>query len=224
MGNNISRAALAATIDHTLLKPTATEGQIRDLCAEAVRYGFASVCVNSAHAALAARELRGASPLVCVVVGFPLGASMTEAKAEEARLSVKAGAREVDMVIDIGAAKTGDWKRVEADVRAVVKASGKAAVKAIIECCYLDDRGKEAACLAALAGGAAFVKTSTGFGPSGATTDDVKLMRRVVGDRAKVKAAGGIRTTREALAMLAAGADRIGSSGGVEIVTMHEAD
>ena len=175
------------------------------------------------HVALAARELRGKKPLVCTVVGFPLGASAPEIKAEEAKHAVKQGAMEIDMVMNIGAARSGDWKAVESDIRGVVKASGKAAVKVIIECCYLSSQEKEAACRAAVAAGARFVKTSTGFGVSGATADDVKLMRNCVGAGAKVKAAGGISTTREALSMLEAGADRIGTSCGVEIVLMHEA-
>jgi deoxyribose-phosphate aldolase len=222
MAHGMTRALLASKIDHTLLKPTATEEQVRELCAEAVRYGFAAVCVNGKHSALAARCLKGQAPLVCVVVGFPLGAMGTESKAAEAALAVKRGAREIDMVIDLGAAKSGDWKAVEDDIRAVVKASGKAAVKAIIECCYLSDPEKERAAQACRAGGARFVKTATGFGPSGATSDDVRLLRRCAGDALMVKAAGGIKTTRDALAMIEAGADRIGSSSGAEIVSMLE--
>jgi len=231
MDERMTRAALAARIDHTVLKAVAGENEVRSLCAEAVRYGFASVCVNGKHVALAASCLRGQKPLVCAVVGFPLGAMSPAAKAEEAFIAVKDGAREVDMVMDVGAAKAGDWKTVEEDIRGVVKAVkkaagrfSKAAVKVIIECCYLSDAEKERATAACLSGGADFVKTSTGFGPSGATIDDVKLLRRAAGDRLRVKAAGGIRTTREALAMVEAGADRIGASNGVEIVSMLEED
>jgi deoxyribose-phosphate aldolase len=222
MDKKMTKAELAAKIDHTLLKATATPAQIQDLCSEAVRYGFASVCVNPRHVPLAAKALSGQKPLVCAVIGFPLGANDTEIKAEEARLAVKYGAREIDMVIDLGSAKAGDWKGVQDDIRAVVKASGKAIVKVIIECCYLSDAEKARACEAARAAGARFVKTSTGFGPSGATLDDVKLMRQAAGPDMLLKAAGGIRTTKDALSMIAAGADRIGSSCGVEIVMMLE--
>jgi deoxyribose-phosphate aldolase len=229
MGESMTKEILASRIDHTILKPGASEEQIRALCAEAARYGFASVCVNGKHAALASSCLRGQKPLVCVVVGFPLGAMEGAAKAEEAALAVKRGAREIDMVMDIGAAKEGNWKAVEDDIRGVVKASkraagrsAKVAVKVIIECCYLSDAEKERACAACLAGGADFVKTSTGFGPSGATIEDVKLLRREAGSSLRVKAAGGIRTTREAVAMIEAGADRIGASNGVEIVSHLE--
>jgi deoxyribose-phosphate aldolase len=222
MSEGITREILASRIDHTLLKPTASQEQIRALCAEAARFGFASVCVNGRHAALAAACLRGQAPLVCVVVGFPLGAMDSQAKTHEAALAVKRGAREIDMVMDLGAAKEGDWKTVEADIKAVAKSCGKAALKVIIECCYLSDQEKERAVQACRAGGAAFVKTSTGLGPSGATIEDVRLLKRAAGEDLKVKAAGGIRTTREALAMLEAGADRIGSSNGVEIISMLE--
>lgn len=220
----MGKKELAGHIDHTLLKPIASAGQIVELCSEACRFGFASVCVHPRHVGLAAKELRSSSVMVCTVVGFPLGANESEIKAEEARVAVKRGAAEIDMVMDVGAAKEGDWGRVEADIRAVVKASGKAKVKVIIECCYLDDAEKKRACEAAQKSGAAFVKTSTGFGPSGADTEDVKLMRRMVGESMGVKAAGGIRTTKDALTMLAAGADRIGTSCGVEIVSMLEED
>lgn len=222
MEKRMTRAELAARIDHTLLKATATASQVEELCSEAVRYGFASVCVNPRHVAAAAKALSGQKPLVCTVIGFPLGANDGEIKAEEARLAVKRGAREIDMVIDLGSAKAGDWKAVESDIRAVVKASGKAIVKVIIECCYLSDAEKARACEAARAAGARFVKTSTGFGPSGASLEDVKLMKQAAGPGMLVKAAGGIRTTKDALSMIAAGADRIGSSCGVEIVMMLE--
>jgi deoxyribose-phosphate aldolase len=220
MAKNWTRAALAARIDHTLLKPTASAEQIRELCSEALRFGFAAVCVNPKFAPLAAHELRGQKAQVAIVVGFPLGADDHGHKADEARLAVKQGATEIDMVIDVGAAKEGDWKAVEEDVRGVVKAAGKAPVKAIIECCYLSDDEKAQACRVCKKAGAKFVKTSTGFGPSGATLDDIVLMRKAVGADMQIKAAGGIRTTRDAINMLEAGADRIGTSCGVEIVSM----
>jgi deoxyribose-phosphate aldolase len=222
MEKRMTKKEMASHIDHTLLKAAATGGQIDDLCSEAVRYGFASVCVNPRHVARAAKALKGQAPAVCTVIGFPLGANETAIKAEEARLAVKQGAREIDMVIDVGSAKAGDWKAVEDDIRAVVKASGKAIVKVIIECCYLSDAEKAQACRAAKSAGARFVKTSTGFGPSGATLEDVRLMRKEAGADMLVKAAGGIRSTIDALSMIQAGADRIGSSNGVEIVMMLE--
>src|SRR5512133_1008093 len=158
MEKKMTKAELASKIDHTLLKATATPAQIQDLCSEAARYGFASVCVNPRHVALAAKALSGQKPLVCTVIGFPLGANDTAIKAEEAKLAVKRGAGEIDMVIDLGSAKAGDWKAVQDDIRAVVKASGKAIVKVIIECCYLSDAEKARACESARAAGARFVK------------------------------------------------------------------
>ena len=213
-----TRASLAKTIDHTLLKAVGTESQVRELCAEARALGFASVCVNPVWVPLCARELAGSGVLVCTVIGFPLGANCPETKAAEARLAVSQGAAEVDMVMNLGAAKAGDWDRVEADIRAVVRVAGEALVKVILETCYLTDDEKTRACQAAERAGARFVKTSTGFGTGGATVEDVRLMRRTVGDRLQVKASGGVRTCRDALAMLEAGADRIGASSGLAIV------
>lgn len=213
-----TKATLAKTIDHTLLKPTATSAQIKELCAEARANHFASVCVNPRWVPLAARELSGSDVLVCTVIGFPLGANSTELKAEEAKLAVKQGAREVDMVMDLGAAKAGDWKAVEDDIRAVVKAAAKATVKVIIETCFLSDAEKTQACESIARAGAHFVKTSTGYGSGGATREDVALLRKAAGDRLKVKASGGIRSCHDALQLLGAGADRIGSSSGVAIV------
>ena len=218
MGVLRTKEAVAAAIDHTVLKAIATEQQVRELCAEARANGFASVCVNPCWVPLCVRELSGSRVMVCTVIGFPLGANATEIKAAEAALAVKQGAQETDMVINIGAAKSGDWRAVEDDIKAVVKAVGKATVKVIIETCYLSDAEKEKACEAALKAGAAFVKTSTGFGTGGATADDVRLMRKVVGDKMKVKASGGIRSHHDALQMLDAGADRLGTSAGVAIV------
>jgi deoxyribose-phosphate aldolase len=225
MQNEWTKATLAKTIDHTLLKAIATADQVRELCSEARKFGFASVCVNPCWVALCAKELAGSDVLVCTVVGFPLGANLGETKAAEARLAVSQGAREVDMVINLGAAKSGDWKAVEEDIRGVVAASREAAggadalVKVIIETCYLTDAEKAKACEAAARGGARFVKTSTGFGTGGATVDDVKLMRKAVGDRLKVKASGGIRSYHDAILLLDAGADRIGASSSIAIVS-----
>jgi deoxyribose-phosphate aldolase len=214
-----TKSTIAKTIDHTLLKPTAVAEQVRELCAEARANHFASVCVNPRWVPLVAKELAGTDVLVCTVVGFPLGANQSEIKAEEARLAVKQGAQEVDMVIDIGSLKGGDLKAVEDDIRGVVKAAGKAIVKVILETCFLSDDEKRTACELAKKAGARFVKTSTGFGTGNATTEDVKLMRKAVGDELKVKASGGIRSYHDAIAMLEAGADRIGSSSGVAIVS-----
>jgi len=210
---------LAKTIDHTLLKPDATRTQILKLCDEAKQYGFASVCVNPSRIALAAEALKGTDVTPCCVVGFPLGAIPTENKAAEAATAVKHGAREVDMVIDIGAAKDGDWAHVEADIAAVKAACGAAKLKVIIETCLLTDDEKVRACQAAMAAKADFVKTSTGFSRGGATVADVMLMRRTVGPDMGVKAAGGIHNRAEAEAMLAAGATRIGASAGIAIVS-----
>lgn len=219
MHENWTSERIAAAIDHTLLKATATEAQIQALCAEAKAHEFATVCVNPCWVPACARALAGSTVLVCTVIGFPLGANDSTVKAEEARLAVAQGAAEIDMVINIGLAKSGDWAAVEADIRAVVQASGKSLVKVIIETCYLTDAEKERACKAAMAAGARFVKTSTGFGTGGATVEDVRLMRATVGDAMKVKASGGVRTRADAIAMLEAGADRIGASSGVAIVT-----
>jgi len=218
MPNEWNKADIAKTIDHTILKATATAEQIRELCAEARTHRFASVCVNPRWVPLVAKELAGSEVLTCAVIGFPLGANAPETKAGEARLAVEQGAREVDMVIDLGSMKAGDRKAVEDDIRAVVKAAGKAAVKVIIETCYLSDDEKRIACGIAEKAGARFVKTSTGFGTGGATMEDVKLMRKAVGNTLKVKASGGIRSYHDAMAMLEAGADRLGTSAGIAIL------
>ena len=210
---------LAKTIDHTLLEPDATAAQIRKICDEAKAYRFASVCVNPSRIALVAKELEGTDVTPCCVVGFPLGAIPSESKAAEAAVAVKNGAREIDMVIDIGAAKDGDWARVEADIAAVKAACGEAKLKVIIETCLLTDDEKVQACLAAKRANADFVKTSTGFSKGGATVEDVRLMRRTVGPDMGVKASGGIHNRAEALAMLEAGATRIGASSGIAIVS-----
>ena len=215
-----TKASLAKTIDHTLLKAIGTADQVKELCAEARKYGFASVCVNPTWVPLCAKELSGSGVKVCTVIGFPLGANRSETKAFEARLAVQEGAHEVDMVINIGLAKAGDFKGVEEDIRGVVgSVGGKAAVKVIIETCYLTDTEKVKACEAAARAGAQFVKTSTGFGTGGASPEDVKLMKKTVGDKLQVKASGGIRSYHDAILMLDAGADRIGASSGVAIIS-----
>ncbi|MDU2064837.1 MAG: deoxyribose-phosphate aldolase [Sporomusaceae bacterium] len=202
-------------IDHTMLKPEATQATIRRYCAEARTHGFASVCVNSCHVPLVASELTGSEVKTCCVVGFPLGAMLTEAKVFETQAAVKAGAQEIDMVINIGSLKDGNIEFVTEDIRKVVAAAKPALVKVIIETCLLTDEEKVTACEAALRAGAAFVKTSTGFSTGGATVEDVKLMRQTVGDQAKVKASGGIRTHEAACKLVEAGADRIGAGNGV---------
>ncbi len=219
----MKKNALAKYIDHTLLKPDATEAQIEKLCAEAREYGFASVCVNSCYASLAARLLAGSDVAVCCVVGFPLGAATTAAKAFEAADAAQNGATEIDMVINVGAAKDGRWDDVEADIAGVAAAiEGKALLKVIIETCLLTDAEKIEACRAAVRAGADFVKTSTGFSKAGATAADVALMRKTVGPEIGVKAAGGIRTYADAMAMIEAGASRIGASAGIAILAEAE--
>jgi deoxyribose-phosphate aldolase len=211
---------LAATIDHTLLKPTATEKQIRELCAEARQYVFAAVCVNPYWVSLCADLVRGTPVKVCTVVGFPLGANLPEVKAFEAQRCMDLGATELDMVINIGALKSGQPGLVQNDIAAVVDVAHPrgALVKVIIETGYLTEDEKITACRLAKAAGADFVKTSTGLGAGGATVEDVALMRKVVGPEMGVKAAGGVKTAAEAKAMIEAGATRIGSSAGVKIV------
>ena len=210
-------AELASYIDHTVLKATATPDDVRHLCREASEHHFAAVCVNAGYTELAAKALEGSGVETCVVVGFPLGAGTSESKAAETADAVARGADEVDMVINVGMLKAGEIDYVERDIRAVVDAAGGKTVKVIIEACYLTDEEKIQACLLSKKAGAHFVKTSTGFGPSGATVEDVALMRRTVPDL-KVKAAGGIRDTETALAMVKAGADRIGASASLAII------
>jgi deoxyribose-phosphate aldolase len=212
--------ALARFIDHTNLKPEATPADIEQLCREALEHEFAAVCVNPVNVRTAARMLRGSKVLVCSVVGFPLGATPTQAKVYETRKAIRDGAREIDMVIDVGALKAGQNERVAGDVRALVEAcnEGGAQLKVIIEAALLTDEEKVRACLLSQEAGAHFVKTSTGFGPGGATVHDVDLMRRTVGEGTGVKAAGGIRTFQDLTKMLAAGATRIGASASVKII------
>lgn len=215
--------SIARYIDHTYLKADGTAEKIKELCTEAKQYGFAAVCVNPCWVALAKRELAGTNTQVATVVGFPLGATSTEAKVAETRQAVADGADEIDMVMQIGWFKSGYVDKVWEDIAAVVAAAGSATVKVIIETALLTDDEKVLACQLAAQAGAHYVKTSTGFGPAGATVDDVKLMRNTVGASMGVKAAGGIRTLRDARAMLEAGATRIGVSAGVSIVQEEQA-
>lgn len=243
--SGISPGRLAAAIDHTLLRAGAVPGEVAALCDEAVRYGFAGVCVNPIYVPLAAARLAGTGVRVCCVVGFPLGASMPAVKALEAETAVRDGAHELDLVIDLSAARAGDHGRIEAEVAAVQSAArrglregrgnfdgqgdspvgrgdtpvGDTLIKAILETGLLEPEQVRAAAQAALAGGAGFLKTSTGLGPRGATAEDVRLLREIAGNTYGVKAAGGIRDAVRARELLAAGADRLGTSAGVAIMS-----
>lgn len=210
--------ALARMIDHTLLKPQSTAQEVAKLCQEAITHGFYSVCVNGAYVELAAKLLSGSEVKVCVVVGFPLGAGTGRSKAFEAREAVELGAGEVDMVINIGALKSKDYARVYDDIARVARAIEGTPLKVILETGMLTQEEKIMGCALSKAAGAAFVKTSTGFGPGGATVEDIKLMRELVGDQLGVKASGGIRDTQTAQAMIEAGASRLGCSSSVAIV------
>ena len=207
-------------IDHTLLKPDATAEQIVKLCAEARENSFATVCLNPTWVALAAKQLRGSTVKVCTVIGFPLGASLPEVKAFETERAIADGAVEVDMVQNVGALKSRDYRLVAEDIAAVVRVahSRQASVKVILETALLSDEEKVESSAIAQAAGADYVKTSTGFGPGGATVADVALMRRVVGPTVGIKAAGGIRTAQDARQMIEAGATRLGASAGVKII------
>jgi deoxyribose-phosphate aldolase len=213
-------AGVASMIDHTLLKPEATRANIEELCREAAQFKFATVCVNPTWVALAAKLLAGSGVRVCSVVGFPLGATTADVKGYETRRAIFDGAREIDMVINVGALKSGDLARVECDIETVTTAcrDGGALSKVIIEAALLTDDEKITACTLAKAAGADYVKTSTGFASGGATAADVALMRRVVGSEMGVKAAGGVRDLEGMKAMIAAGATRVGASAGVKIV------
>ncbi|RMG01371.1 MAG: deoxyribose-phosphate aldolase [Acidobacteria bacterium] len=224
LGETATARDWASIIDHTLLKPDATESEIKRLCMEAVEYGFASVCVNPAWVKRAVEFLEGSRVPVCTVIGFPLGATLSDVKAYETRRVIFDGAKEVDMVINIGALKSGDNCAVEEDIRAVVKVAHEHDVlcKVIIETALLTDDEKVRACLAAKNAGADFVKTSTGFSKGGATVHDVALMRRTVGHELGVKASGGVRSIEDAREMVKAGATRIGASVGVKIAQEAE--
>lgn len=208
----------ASLIDHTLLKPDTRADQVRRLCEEAVEYGFASVCIPPVYVPLAAELLYGSEVAVGTVIGFPLGYTLPAVKVFETAQAVAAGAAEIDMVIHVGNAIDGELAAVEEDIRQVVRAAGTARVKVILECCYLDAARKIALTGAVVRAKAAYVKTSTGFGPGGATIADVELLARIAAGRIGVKAAGGVRDWTTCRALLAAGATRIGSSGGVAIV------
>ena len=211
---------LAGLIDHTLLKPEASHEEIAQLCSEARQYGFASVCVNPSNVKLCAQLLKGSPVAICTVVGFPLGATPTDVKVFEAQQAIREGATEIDMVINVGAVKSREYELVRQDIASVATAchAANAILKVILEAALLTEEEKVIACQLAKVAGADFVKTSTGFGPGGATAEDVALMRRVVGPNIGVKAAGGIRTTEDARRMIAAGASRIGASASVKIV------
>ncbi len=218
----MTKQELAKMIDHTLLKATATDSEITKLCKEARENNFASVCVNPAYVSLAAKLLKNSDVKVCTVIGFPLGANTSAVKAFETRNAIENGAEEVDMVINIGALKSGNYDEVLADIKAVVSAAGGVTTKVIIETCYLTDDEKKKACELAKEAGADFVKTSTGFGIGGATVEDVKLMRVTIGQNMKIKASGGIRTYDDAMKMISAGADRLGASAGIKIIEALE--
>jgi deoxyribose-phosphate aldolase len=211
---------LSHMIDHTILKPEATQDQIAQLCFEARKYGFASVCVNPTNVKLCASLLQGTDVDICTVVGFPLGATPTDVKVFETQQAIREGATEVDMVLNVGALKSRDYELVRQDIASIARAchAGNAILKVIIEAALLTDEEKVVACQLSKVAGADFVKTSTGFGPGGATVEDVSLMRKVVGPSIGVKAAGGIKTLEDAQRMIAAGASRLGASASVKIV------
>ena len=212
-------ADMAKMIDHTLLKPEATRDEVVKLCEEAKKHRFASVCVNTTWVPLCRAMLSGTDVMVCAVVGFPLGAMTPTAKAYEAREAVRQGAKEIDMVLNIGALKSRDYETVFEDICRVVKSAAPAGVKVILETSALDQEQKLIACALSKLAGAAFVKTSTGFGKGGATVEDIAMMRRIVGADVGVKASGGVRTAEDAIKMAAAGANRLGASASVAIVT-----
>lgn len=209
---------LASFIDHTLLKPTASQAQIESLCQEALRYKFASVCINPVHVPVAAALLKDSAIKVCTVIGFPLGATSTLSKVFETRDAVAAGAQEIDMVINVGSLLEGDYANVYSDIKAVRDAAPEQVLKIILETGYLSKEQIVKGCILAKMAGADFVKTSTGFGPAGATVEDITLMREVVGADFGVKASGGVRDYATTMAMINAGANRIGASSGIAII------
>ena len=220
LGMTPTDGSMAHMIDHTLLKPDATQDEVAQLAYEARKYKFASVCVNPSYVKLSAQLLKGSEVDVCTVVGFPLGATPTDVKVFEAQQAIREGATEIDMVINVGAVKSKDYELVEMDIASVARAchAGNAILKVIIEAALLTDEEKVVASQLSRIAGADFVKTSTGFGPGGATPEDVALMRRVVGPNIGVKAAGGIKTAEDARRMIEAGASRIGASASIKIV------
>lgn len=205
--------------DHTILKPDASKEAVEKICKEALQYDFASVCVNQYRTKMVADMLAGSNVKVCTVVGFPLGAVSTEVKVYETKAAIADGATEIDMVINVGAMKDGDYDYVENDIRKVKEACGDITLKVIIETCLLTDEEKEKACQLSMKANADFVKTSTGFSTGGATKEDVALMRKTVGNMCRVKASGGIRDTKTAKEMVDAGADRLGTSATINIIT-----
>jgi deoxyribose-phosphate aldolase len=219
----ISREYVASIIDHTILKAESTTDDILKICKEAVENKFASVCVNSCYVKLAAQKLKGSGVKVCTVVGFPLGAASSKAKAFETTKAIEDGAHEVDMVINIGMLKSKEYDYVKDDIKAVVEAAkGKALTKVIFETCLLTDEEKVIACKLSKEAGADFVKTSTGFNKSGAKIEDVKLMRETVGNEMGVKASGGVHSFEDAISMIEAGASRIGASSSLKIIGKSE--
>jgi deoxyribose-phosphate aldolase len=221
----MKKEQLAKYIDHTILKPEATEAQVRSICEEALKYNFASVCINPSRVSLAASILKGSEVKVCTVIGFPLGATTTAVKAFETSETIKEGAHEVDMVINVGKLKDKDYDYVKEDIKAVVEAAkGKALTKVIIETSLLTDEEKVIACRLSKEAGADFVKTSTGFSGGGATSADIKLMRETVGSELGVKASGGVRSYEDAVNMIDSGATRIGASASIAICEGGKSD
>ena len=218
----LKRETIARSIDHTLLRSDATHGDIENLCREALDLGFHSVCINPSFVKSAKEFLKDSEVKVTTVIGFPLGATLTDVKVYEAMNAALLGADELDIVINIGALKSGDWKIVRKDLSDVIMATRGLIHKAIIETCYLDEDEKKKAVMIALEAGAEFIKTSTGFGPKGAELDDVRLIKSLVGNRADIKAAGGIRTLKQVVDFIEAGATRIGTSSGVGMMREME--
>ena len=218
----LKRETIARSIDHTLLRSDATHGDIENLCREALDLGFHSVCINPSFVKSAKEFLKDSEVKVTTVIGFPLGATLTDVKVYEAMNAALLGADELDIVINIGALKSGDWKIVRKDLSDVIMATRGLIHKAIIETCYLDEDEKKKAVMIALEAGAEFIKTSTGFGPKGAELDDVRLIKSFVGNRADIKAAGGIRTLKQVVDFIEAGATRIGTSSGVGMMREME--
>lgn len=221
----MDRFELAKYFDHTVLKADAKKADVEKICKEALEYGFASVCINPSYVPLAAEMLAGSEVKVCTVIGFPLGATTSETKAFEAKDAIRKGAHEIDMVLNVAAAKNGDWNYVENDIRAVAEACGtEALLKVIFETCLLTDDEKVAACKASVSAGADYVKTSTGFSTGGATAADIALMRKEVGDGLGVKASGAVRDLATTMKMIESGATRIGSSSSVAILKELEGE
>lgn len=213
---------IAGLIDHTLLRADAVEGEVISLCDEAMQYGFYSVCIHPSFIKIAKERLLGSNVKISTVIGFPLGMTLSSVKAFEAAESVREGADELDIVINLGLAKSGRWDAVEREILEICSAAHSAIHKIIIEACYLNDEEKKTACTAAVNAGADFIKTSTGFGPGGAVLEDIKLINSAVNGKAGIKAAGGIKTLNDTLAFIEAGASRIGTSSGVSIMEEDE--